>query len=231
MLNTKAEKQELRIFIDYIFFRLKESCSNILGSIDHALKQNKLVDLHLAKQFGLKIPFTQFYLDGKRDCLNKIVKVASSTLYWTKDGDNYTTGLTSRISDVDMDLYDSQFPSLIQKEVEKDVEIRVLFVDNIVYSMAIFSQNDRMTEVDFRNYNGEKPNRIEPYQLPRESIESLKELMKYKSLNFGSIDFIKSSKNGEYYFLEINPCGQYERLASIFNSQVEKKIAKYLRNE
>ena len=93
--------------------------------------------------------------------------------------------------------------------------------------MAIFSQNDKQTEVDFRRYNKSKPNRNVPYQLPK-SIELLLDiLMKKINLDNGSIDIIVDN-NGKYYFLEINPVGQFGMVSIPCNYYLEKKIANYL---
>lgn len=43
--------------------------------------------------------------------------------------------------------------------------------------MAIFSQNDDQTKVDFRNYNINKPNRNVPFMLPNELESKIKLLM------------------------------------------------------
>lgn len=49
------------------------------------------------------------------------------------------------------------------------------------------------------------------------------------TLNTGSIDMIKC-KNGNYYFLEINPCGIYEGISNACNYNLNKKIAEWLIN-
>ena len=98
------------------------------------------------------------------------------------------------------------------------------------YSMAIFSQNDEKTKLDYRNYNREKPNRNVPFQLP-EKIETLaRKFMEQSQLDTGSIDFIVDEK-GEFIFLEVNPNGQFDWLSNNCNYYIEKKIAKYLSNE
>lgn len=45
-------------------------------------------------------------------------------------------------------------------------------------------------------------------------------------LNCGSFDFIKNKD--QYYFLEINPVGQFLGLSKICNYSLEKEIAEYL---
>lgn len=95
------------------------------------------------------------------------------------------------------------------------------------YSMAIFSQNDEKTSLDYRNYNMEKPNRNIPFQLPLNIEKNLKLLMKEKNLNTGSLDLIYS-RDGEFILLEINPVGQFSWLSENCNYNIEKKIAELL---
>lgn len=45
-------------------------------------------------------------------------------------------------------------------------------------------------------------------------------------LNSGSIDFIKSGNN--YYFLEVNPIGQFGNVSTDCNYSLERKIAEFL---
>jgi len=93
--------------------------------------------------------------------------------------------------------------------------------------MAIFSQSDAKTKVDFRNYNDEKPNRMVPYKLPCDIEKKIDVFMKKINLNNGSIDFILTEKN-EYFFLEVNPAGQYGMIEQACFYGLDEKIAKIL---
>ena len=94
--------------------------------------------------------------------------------------------------------------------------------------MAIFSQKDNKTQEDFRNYNRTKPNRFVPYVLPDNICKSIIKLMKKMNLKTGSIDLIKSANDNKYYFLEINPSGQFGMVSKPCNYYLEKKMAEYL---
>ncbi len=56
--------------------------------------------------------------------------------------------------------------------------------------------------------------------------EKIDLLMKSFDLNCGSLDFIKSGN--EFYFLEINPIGQFLGLSFKCNYNLEIEIANYL---
>ena len=93
--------------------------------------------------------------------------------------------------------------------------------------MAIFSQNDKQTKIDFRNYNDDRPNRYVPYLLPVSIEKKITKLMQKLNLTTGSVDLIKDIK-GNYVFLEINPVGQFGMVSGPCNYYLEKRIAEFL---
>lgn len=93
--------------------------------------------------------------------------------------------------------------------------------------MAIFSQQSEQTKIDFRKYDPVKPNRCTPYKLPAEIENKIDRLMRRIKINSGSIDMIYSP-NGQYYFLEVNPIGQFGMTSFPCNYPIEKRIAQYL---
>jgi glutathione synthase/RimK-type ligase-like ATP-grasp enzyme len=98
-----------------------------------------------------------------------------------------------------------------------------------MFTMAIFSQMDEESEVDFRNVdvNGNHPNRMVPFNLPNESAYKIHKLMHKLKLESGSIDIIVDNNN-DYYFLEVNPVGQFNFVSEICNYHIEKYIANFL---
>ena len=63
--------------------------------------------------------------------------------------------------------------------------------------------------------------------MPIEIENNLAELMKHLNLNSGSIDLIYGCDK-KYYFLEVNPVGQFGMTSYPCNYYIEKKIANYL---
>lgn len=119
------------------------------------------------------------------------------------------------------------FPSLVQRKIDKEFELRVFYLAGIFYSMAIFSQLDSQTSIDFRRYNWQKPNRRTPYNLPFELKVKLKKLMRHYGFNCCSIDIIKG-QDGKYYLLEINPTGQFGMVDFPCNYGLHMKVAQHL---
>ncbi|KAB1229369.1 grasp-with-spasm system ATP-grasp peptide maturase [Chryseobacterium viscerum] len=186
---------------------------------------NKLIVLEMAKKSGLDVP-DYFLAENTNDVvLEKTImksitgNVILESINKNEDGIMYTTTITET---EEKDF----FISFFQNKIEKDFEIRSFYLNGKLSSMAIFSQNDEQTKTDLRKYNMEKPNRNVPYNLPKSIEEKAHALMTALDLNSGSIDFIKSDNH--YYFLEVNPIGQFGNISTDCNYSLERKIAEFL---
>lgn len=197
---------------------------------------NKLNALLLAKNCGLTIPetfitnymnFPEIMNRGKEERF--ISKPLSETAVISETERRYSM-LTKEIDREKLVTDSIVFPSLIQKCIEKEFEIRTFFLAGKFYSMAIFSQGSEKTKTDYRNYDTENENRCVPYQLPKQIEQKIKKLMREVKLSVGSIDIIKTT-DGEYVFLEINPVGQFDWVALNCNYSIERDIALHLINK
>ncbi len=203
-----------------------------LGQADYS-HYNKFTLLKIATKVGLNIPPT--LITTSKDKLiqfaNKhkkiITKCLGNGVFLSIDSLKYGLYTTLVSKDTLASLPVTLFPSLFQKYIEKQYEIRVFYLNGKCYSMAIFSQSDIQTEVDFRKYIANKPNRTVPYQLPEQLESKINELMDILNLNTGSLDFIRN-KEGEYIFLEVNPTGQFKMVSYPCNYFLEKKVADFL---
>lgn len=195
---------------------------------------NKIYNLFVAQSCKLKIPDT--LVTNKKKCLEAFANKHSKIITKAIDSTNYLfdinnqTGLSTLIDNEVLNKLSNVFyPSLFQEYIEKKIELRSFFIGNKFFSIAIFSQNDTSTSVDFRNYNYSRPNRVVPYQLPKAVESKLKRTMKKLDLKTGCIDLILN-RNNEYVFLEVNPVGMLGHLSWPLNINVEKEIALYLSN-
>jgi glutathione synthase/RimK-type ligase-like ATP-grasp enzyme len=135
---------------------------------------------------------------------------------------------TSKIELEDLEEMDDYFfPSLLQQNIQKKYELRIFYLRKRFFPMAIFSQNDEKTKIDFRNYNDEKPNRNVPFLLPKEIEQKLELFMQSMQLDCGSIDMIVTINN-EYIFLEVNPKGQYNMVSVPCGYNLDYEISKEL---
>lgn len=195
---------------------------------------NKLNVLNVALQVGLDIPETLITTDKDTLCKFKekhrqiITKAIHEPRSIPFKGSHFST-FTVTVSQQDIDELEKMPMSLFQECLDKEFEIRTFYLDKKCYSMAIFSQRDEQTKVDFRAYNHDKPNRRVPYQLDQ-SIELLiQQLMTKLDLQTGSLDFVKT-KDNRIVFLEVNPVGQFGMVSLPCNYFLEEILVNYLTN-
>lgn len=213
-----------------IQYWLEDYVIKTLESNKHINKQtnsdiNKLWVLKIAKEVGLEVP--EFFLAENMDEV-EIKKTITKTIAGgcviidledKIDGIMYTSLIKKK-------LKDKFFISFFQEKIEKDFEVRSFYLNQMIWSFAIFSQNAEQTKLDFRKRNDEKANRIVRYKLPLEVELKICKLMKELDLNSGSLDFIKNGSN--FYFLEINPIGQFSNFSILCNENLEQEVANFL---
>lgn len=194
---------------------------------------NKLNNFIYAKQVGLKIPAT-IVTSNKKDALAFLQKhefcISKPLNNAHLDGKligelSIASKGTFKVNENDLLKLDDTFvPMLIQQYIPKIFELRIFYFMEKFYPMAIFSQKDEKTAIDYRNYNLEKENRCVPYTLPDNIINSLKKFIDKSQLKTGSFDLIYSTDDN-YYFLEVNPNGQFSWVSDNCNYYIEKDIA------
>lgn len=195
---------------------------------------NKLHALYTAVQAGLNIPNTiisrkrsdikDFIIENEK-CITKSIQ----DFYEKQETNRYVfVGEVTRVNIEDI-TEESYWYSLFQQEVSKKYELRIFYFCDKIYAMAIFSQLDKKSELDYRSVspNDEHPNRMVPYRLPKDLKKKITKLMKLLKLESGSLDFIVTPEN-QYYFLEVNPVGQFNFISELCNYYIERDIAKYL---
>ena len=195
---------------------------------------NKLMVLEKAKAVGLSVPVTRIF--SKREDIsaffeecngNMISKAIYNSFNFKRDNELYAHPTLKVALDNINRLPDKIGPSLFQQEIEKKIDLRICVVGDQVFCGAIFSQSNPKTRTDFRVYDHARPNRIVPFNLPDIIAKKIFGLMKSLNLNFGLIDMVLSTDD-EYYFLEVNPIGQFDSLSVGCNFPIERTIAEYL---
>jgi ATP-GRASP peptide maturase of grasp-with-spasm system len=226
---SEREKESLSKFLHS---RLK-SIPNHLGDY-YAARINKMQVLDTAAALGLLIP--DYLVTTKKTDVEVFRKTAGAIIckplerpVQYSDDTTWITAYTELVDDAVLEkIPDTFFPSLFQQYIEKFVELRVVCLRDKCYGMAIFSQADEKTKIDFRKYNYSKPNRYVPYRLPEDIQAKLLQVMHAMDLESGSADIIVEKDTGKYYFLEINPVGQFGMTSYPCNYYIEKEIATQL---
>ena len=226
-LNAETNS-ELAHLSELFFYLLKDK--NWLPK-PSVLEVNKEIVLSIAKSCGLYTPRT--LISTSKDDLLKfyakfpiIYKPLNGFSYYTIGEQTYSSYVTEINQKVLTSLPNRFFPSLFQERIKSEYEIRTFYLDGEFYSSAIVPQKKgRKRTVDVKqNYQS---SRWVPYNFPDEFKEKIRKLMNTLNLNTGSIDVLKGI-DGKYYFLEVNPVGQYLSPSISCGYCVEKNIAEWL---
>jgi hypothetical protein len=184
----------------------------------------KLLQLNHARQVGLSICNT-LITNNKHNIQNyfnesRIITKAIEDNIGIEHNDRLIVQRVQRVNYKNIE--ESFFPSLFQNEIDKEYELRIFYLDGKCYTICFKSASD---DIDMRdNYSISE---YEPYKLPNAIEEKIIKFMDKMKLVSGSLDFIKS-KDGNYYFLEVNPNGQYDWVSQYGGYNLHQKVAYFL---
>ena len=180
------------------------------------LASNKIEQLDIAASFGLAVPET--CVTSRRDKMRDFYQLHGGRVICkaVKNGfshsDNFVTMATTKRVEPDfIERYDeyAALPMIYQREISKTCDVRVTVVGEHVFATAIYSQEHAETEVDWRIWDVSSFDlRHEPILLPPEVEEGCRKITSHFGLRYAAIDLVWG-KDGEWYFLELNPNGQW----------------------
>lgn len=113
-------------------------------------------------------------------------------------------------------------PFFIQEALLPKVDIRVTVVKNAVIAVDICG--NELLDEDWRKYKYHLVYNLRP--LPKDIKSKCIQLLEKLELNFGAIDLVLV--NDKYYFIEINPTGEWSWLQQNTGYKFDALIAKHL---
>lgn len=222
---------ERESIIESLYCWLLNNCQVIANPFKSSV--SKINILLIAEKMGITVP--DWIICDSKKTLKKFSETHGSVVQKTFNHFNYHDNktkesfflYTSLINNIEEE-YDENFnASFFQEYIDKKYEIRSFYWNKKLYSMAIFSQNDEKTKIDFRNYNLEKPNRRIPIELPTNYSKKLIRFFNKLDLDTCSVDILVTNDD-KFIFLEINPIGQFGMVSTPCNYMIEKIIAEDL---
>lgn len=172
------------------------------------IASRKLTQLIRAADYGLLIPET-IVTNDPNEALHFIETIPGKVIY-KRTGTS--PGPLSRTSFVSADVVEniqsiSISPTTFQRYIEPKGDVRVTYIDGDMWAVFIDSTHSECQEdsrfdhtVDYRAHS-----------LPSETEERLRDLINSFGLVYAAVDF-RVDIEGNYYFLEINPAGQFAYL-------------------
>jgi len=117
-------------------------------------------------------------------------------------------------------------PMVFQRRVEKDCELRVIFVAGRIFVGGIDASASTAGKTDWRSATpGECA--WQDDAVPQETAQRIRELMARLDLVYGAIDFIRTPE-GAHVFLEVNPSGEWGMLERDLGCPISDAIAEAL---
>jgi len=237
VLNFEDTYQE-----DYFNQEYKEYLHNIISIfngnwLNHPLSiaaaESKMLQLQKAIDCGLRIPDTLVTADTSqiaefsRMHSEIIIKPLYNNAYSHRDGTKpiYTSEISAdRASELFENRKDySPLPAILQQRIHKKLEYRITVVKGAIFSAALSPFKNGGEVLDWRK---ERP----PFflkEIPGSVQDKLFELMNALELKFGAIDLIEDDA-GNFFFLEINPNGQWAWLEMDLGMPISEAIISFL---
>lgn len=177
---------------------------------------NKPEQLTIANSMGFNIPDT--YIGTNQKHIEKFYEKHSGKIIakavkhgFNFDGNKARVAATQKIDKATLaSLKDyATIPMIFQQHIVKEYDIRVTVVGNETFATAIKSQDNEETKIDWRLSDYYKiPLNQHKVDLPEKVKELCIDITKKFSLRYSAID-LALGKDGNYYFFELNPNGQW----------------------
>ncbi|WP_172370559.1 hypothetical protein [Sporosarcina jiandibaonis] len=212
-INQKATRDfistEWRSLLNSLF-HFTPNCHWINSPFHQHQINYKSYQLSIAQKIGFLIPQTVISND-----VEKIIshfKRHNSLIYkqvgWTMfpNGDII---FTNEVSNKDLEIHHEKIPvapGIFQELLDKEYELRVTVVGDIINSVKINSQQSENTLLDWRH--DQLSEMYEPYTIDLTLEKMLFEFNSLSGISYGAYDIVKT-KSGQYIFLECNPSGQW----------------------
>ncbi|KMQ64288.1 glutathione synthase [Chryseobacterium angstadtii] len=186
---------------------------------------NKMLQLKLAKDNNLTVPATIFSNDEEKIisffhefCKGKAVAKLHSLTAKTMNGENLISTMIIEEDTLEHMADIAYCPMIFQPYIDKEYELRIVYIAGEFFTGKINNSEN----VDWRLAQGNYVWSV--YELPENVKTGLASMMEEMGLYIGAIDMIRG-KDGAYYFLEVNPQGEWGMLQKELGFPIAERIA------
>ena len=195
------------------------------------LASNKIEQLCIAQELGMEIPPT--IVTANKDSVGRFIEFHGGDVICkaVKHGFMYAPGSTSiattqRIGSDYLDNFEdfASVPMTYQREIPKVYDVRVTVVGEDVFATAIHSQEFAETQVDWRVWDlCDFDLEHERIELPNDVVSRCLRITARNGLKYAAIDLVYCT-DGSYYFLELNPNGQWAWIEQITGYPIRRSL-------
>ncbi|MCC8199662.1 MAG: hypothetical protein LIP06_14145 [Tannerellaceae bacterium] len=182
----------------------------------------KSYQLYTASNIGFNVPETVVtnYITPTDYHQKVAIKSIDTALVSNKEEEGFVYTNIYSVEELENAHYTSPF--FIQEALIPKVDIRVTVIKNTVIGIDI--RGDKLLEEDWRKYKYNLNYNI--ISLPTDIELKCIQLLEKLNLNFGAIDLVLM--DNQYYFIEINPTGEWSWLQQNTGYKFDTLIAKSL---
>ena len=185
--------------------------------------ESKPFQLALASECGFSVPRTIVGnpVDASSRLDTDIVALKSLDVVYIEDGATQTFAYTRILDGAAIGPGGQSAPAIYQEALDPKLDLRVTVVGEQVFSASI---GDRMDEPVSGDWRVQKETlSFRPYTLPQNIEQQCVTLTHRLGLSFGGIDLVL--RDGRYYFIEINPTGEWSWLVDAAGLAIDAAIA------
>ncbi|MHC1723938.1 MAG: hypothetical protein AB9836_12130 [Aminipila sp.] len=197
-------KKDIEILIRGIANAFEGKCLSRPHIIECA--ENKVYQMYLAKKIGFSMP--ESLITNSPRCMDRFCAGKKCTAKSLSVGNK-------PLGDLEVS------PAYFQQDIVKDYEVIVNFICDKSYVVRVDIEHNKIKKGIVEKYI-----KYTHMRLPDIIEEKCLNYMKAVNLQFCSFDFIV--KNGEYYFLEVNPNAQWLGLENELGWDLSAEIIDYL---
>jgi hypothetical protein len=183
----------------------------------------KPYQLYLANKFGIKVPKT-IISNSTFKIGSEYIAIKSIDTAIVSKGEEEGFVYTEIYKNDELEIEKFTSPFFNQQGLVPKLDIRVTVVENNAIAIKIFSNTE--IEEDWRRYKNKLNYSV--FELPKKIEDFCIEFVKALNLKFGAIDLILHNK--EYYFIEINPTGEWSWLQQNTGFKFDELIVNSLKN-
>ena len=192
--------------------------------------ENKLLQLRLAHEAGLRVPRTLLTNDAEQarkffsENDGALVAKLLAPVSFGMDADSAFV-YTSEVSEADLEDTSGlrHSPMVFQERIQKSLELRIVYVAGKFFVGGLDASRSAGGQVDWRRAT---PGEClwQHATIPPELRTRLSTLMCKLQLAYGAIDLIRTP-SGEHVFLEVNPGGEWGMLERDLGLPISEAIA------
>ncbi|MSR92321.1 ATP-grasp domain-containing protein [Inconstantimicrobium porci] len=197
----------------------------INNPVDTYKAENKMLQLKYAKELGFTLPKTLVVNSYCNNIdINKKYAIKSIDTLLLRNDEEECFLYTNIVSGKELKSASlSMAPVVVQELINPKVDLRITVIGDIVYAVKIVKDGEGINQ-DWRKEKDDV--KFEVINLPDEISEKCIKLVRKLGLRYGAIDMAVS--NGKYYFIEINPTGEWAWLVESSGLKIYKDIVNTL---